>query len=103
MAKANADGVHTSIELRRTGDDEGEPPKSYNSQDNEILTRTGKKPVLKVRNTLQRLTLLLDSSAYNSQAQFRIHVYLRFQLSRFEHLARSFCVCAMAISGYRGY
>lgn len=50
MANINADGTQESTEMVRIGIDEFEGHKSYASRDNEDLTRTGKKPVLKVRD-----------------------------------------------------
>ena len=49
MANIKADGTQESVEMVRIGIDEIEGHKSYASRDNEDLTRTGKKPVLKVR------------------------------------------------------
>lgn len=48
MANIKADGTQESMEMVRIGIDEIEGHKSYASRDNEDLTRTGKKPVLKV-------------------------------------------------------
>ena len=65
MANIKADGTRESAEMVRIGIDEIEGHKSYASRDNEDLTRTGKKPVLKVRdNSPESSPPLLTSSTY---------------------------------------
>ena len=48
MATIKVDGTHGSMEMERIRSDELGGPKTYTSRDHDALTRTGKKPVLKV-------------------------------------------------------
>ena len=93
MANSKAEATQESTEMVRIGIDEIEGHKSYTSRDNEDLTRTGKKPVLKVRDNSPDLLAPPESRQLTySKAQLRIHVNLGFQLPCIEHLGRSFRV-----------
>ena len=54
MANIKVDGTQEFVEMERIRSDGIEGPEIYTSRDNEALTRTGKKPVLKVRSTRSR-------------------------------------------------
>lgn len=65
-------GVIPSLEMRTLGSDsrEDKPKRPYDAQDNVELTRTGKKPVLKVCSPCHLLTSFKASLADLFEAQF---------------------------------
>ena len=89
MSKTSIDGRPVVIELQGTNGIDPEISKSPTALDNEILTRTGKRPVLKVRHHIAQAP---SSYAESMAAQFWFHVHLGLQLPRPRNLGGRFYV-----------
>lgn len=91
----HADVSSLEMHTMGTGDNQDKQTKSPNARDNVELTRTGKKPVLKVCSQYQSLASSLFHWLIFLEAQLQLHVHLEFQLHSPLYLGGSIHVCIM--------